>query len=435
MARNLSLQVSEQERDRQVRVATVRVGDKTLATPCFATWIQNQSELDLLLKLKTDYEPLRLGAFVIRFFDAPTILRKVQPSVKTDILGRVREDKYSVFMRENVFLTDPVTEYLYYDVRMDGFFVNPYTPKDVIDHLYRLKRERAYKDTKTSYGKRRDKLHTEFWKHISEDTQAKIKFVKSLIEFQMACGVDIVIPPTPLIHSKEMFEIANDINNISKEITRGRRLCASYFLMKNTILKSDSLMNEVKLSIMENSSKSFTVLKFKNLDLTNPAMIVERDNYRELMLDLASLNQTSHDRVCMVLENSYQAFVSPFAGFDLVSSSFTFYDHDISYSEHPPYGKYLDPVWKVHRTFDDMVDVYRNYGRLPCHCRACKEVKLRDLALMTPENWNMLRRVHIPLLMDGWMEYVARAAKERNTELARDSFANSKISILKDLLP
>jgi hypothetical protein len=37
--------------------------------------------------------------------------------------------------------------------------------------------------------------------------------------------------------------------------------------------------------------------------------------------------------------------------------------------------------------------------------------------------------------MDNWMQYVVRVTKERNTELVRDSFANSKIPILKDLLP
>lgn len=251
----------------------------------------------------------------------------------------------------------------------------------------------------------------------------------------MACGVDIVIPPVPLIHSKKMLEIANDINDVSKEISRGRRLCANYLLVKSTILKKDSLMNDIKQSVFENSSKTLTVFKLKNLDLTNPIYIVQRDNYRELMLDLAYLSQNFENRSCMILENSYQAFASPFAGFDLVSSSFTMFDRDVSFSEHPPYGKYLDPKWKVHRTFDEMVRVYKSLGRLPCPCKACREVTVPDLTLMTPDEWYRLRRVHIPLYMDYWMGYVARAVEEKNTELARDSFANSKITILKDLLP
>ena len=435
MVKSLSLLVSEQDRDRYTRVATVKVGRKKVVTPCFSPLIQNSRELDLFLKLKLEYKPSRLGAFIVRYFDAPETLRKVQPHVKTDVLGRVREDKYSIFMRGNVFMIDPVTEYLYYDARMGGFFKNPSTPRIVIEFVYKLQREKKYQTKKSSYSKRKERLHTEFWKQIFEDTRMKIRFVRSFLEYQMACGVDIVIPPAPLIYSKKMLEIAIGINDVSKEIARGRRLCANYLPVKNTVLKKDSLMNDIKQSVLENSSRTLTIFKFKNLDLTNPTLIIERDNYRELMLDLASLCQTFEDRACMVLENSYQAFASPFAGFDLVSSSFTMYDKDVSFSEHPPYGKYLDPKWKVHRTFDEMARVYENIGRLPCSCKACREVTIPDLRLMSPDDWYELRRVHLPLFMDNWMEYVARAVRDRNTELVRDSFADSKISILKDLLP
>lgn len=435
MAKDLNLLVSEQDRDRFSRVATVKIGKKKILTPSFTTLIQNPYELDLFLYLKSEYKPPRLGAFIVRYFDAPETLRNVQPHVKTDVLGRVREDKYSLFMRNNIFMIDPVTEYLYYDTRMGGFFKNPSTPKNVIDHLYKLRREKKYQGKGSSYSKRRDKLHTEFWRQISEDPKMRINFVKRFLEYQMGCGVDVVIPPAPLIYSKKMLEIAISINDVSREIARGRRLCANYYLVKSTVLKKDSLMNEIKQSVLENSSKTVTVFKFKNLDLTNPSYIVQRDNYRELMLDLAYLCQTFENRACMILENSYQAFASPFAGFDLVSSSFTMFDKDVSFSEHPPYGKYLDPVWKVHRTFDEMVRIYKNLGRLPCPCKACREVTLPDLSMMSPDEWYALRRIHIPLYMDTWMEYVARAVKDKNTELVRDSFANSKITILKDLLP
>lgn len=427
--------VSEQDRDRYSRAATVKIGKKKILTPCFATLIQNSRELDLFLELKVEYKPSRLGVFIIKYFDAPETLRKVQPTVKADVLGRVREDKYSLFMRDNVFTIDPTTEYLYYPARMNGFFKNPSTPRIVIDYLYKLQREKRYQGKGPSFSKRRDKLHMEFWRQVYEDSRMKINFVKRVLEYQMSCGVDIVVPPVPLIYSKKMLEIAIGINDVSKEISRGRRLCANYLLVKSTVLKNDSLMNDIKQSILENSSKTLTIFKFKNLDLTNPTYIVQRDNYRDLMLDLAYLSQTLENRSCMVLENSYQTFASPFAGFDLVSSSFTMFDRDVSFSEHPPYGKYLDPTWKVHRTFDEMVRIYKNLGRLPCPCKACREVTVSDLKLMTPEEWYGLRRAHIALYMDHWMGYVARAIKEKNTELARDSFANSKITILKDLLP
>ncbi len=137
----------------------------------------------------------------------------------------------------------------------------------------------------------------------------------------------------------------------------------------------------------------------------------------------------------MVLENSHQAFVSPFAGFDLVSSSFTLYDGETSYSEHPSYGSYFDPFKKIHVKFDEVARSYDALNRLTCPCQNCKDVKIPDLRQLSPQEWNVIRRVHVPMLLNHWMEYVKRAVKERNTELTRDSFSNSKVSNLKDVLP
>lgn len=435
MARDIGIIVTELDRDRCTRVATVEIGDKKLAIPSFCTLIQSSYDLDLLVDLKREYRTSRLGAFVTRYFDAPETLKRVQPGVKRDVLGRIREDKYSLFFRNNLFLIDPSTEYLYYEANRNKFFLNPETPREIIDFCYLLEREKKYEIKGSSFNKRKARLHKEFWSKIVEDTRKKIKFITRVLEYQMACGVDVVVPPAPLIDSKKMLEIAIEVNNVAKELARGRRHCANYLPIRSTLLKKPALIDDIKMAIMENSPRRLTILKFKYLNLTRPESIMERNSYRELMLDLDYLGQTSPDRACMILENSYQSFASAFAGFDLVSSSFTMYDGDVSFSEHPPYGKYLDPVWKVHRTFDEMVEVYNNLGKLPCPCEACKEIEIGNLRRLSPEEWYILRRIHVPLYMDKWMGYVAKAVADKNTELAIDAFANSKISILKDLLP
>ena len=154
------------------------------------------------------------------------------------------------------------------------------------------------------------------------------------------------------------------------------------------------------------------------------------------MIDLAYFNQDNKEHSCMVLENNYQCFASPFAGFDFVSSSFTLYDSDvISYVEHPPYGSYFDIFDKVHKKFDDVASGYDVSKRLRCPCRSCQDVKVPDLRLLSPDEWFKIRRMHIPMYMDYWMRSIVRAVKERNTELVRDNFSDSKVSNLKDILP
>jgi len=436
MVEDLTLQVAEQDRDRYTRVTTIELNKKKLSTPCFVTQIKNKYEFDIFFSLKEKYFPTQLDGFVVKYPDVPSVLRKVQPNIKNDIFGRVREDKYTLFMKRNLFLIDPATDYLYYDTNLDSFLLNHNTPQCIIDYATKLRMEKKNKDPKVSFNKRKERLHKEFWKkRISSDSE-KISFVKTILDYQRRSGADILLPPAPLIDSKEMLKIAIEINNVAKGIARiHNKQCATYLNVKSTVLKSDELMDKIKLAVYENSSKSLTVFKFKNLDLSLPRAVIPRDNYRRLMIDLAYYHQDFENRACMVLENSHQSFVSPFAGFDLVSSSFTFYDRSISYSEHPPYGSYFDPIAKIHIPFDNVAKGYDKLGRLRCPCQSCKDVKVADLRLLKPKQWNVIRRMHIPLYMNHWMMYVIRAVKEKNTELVRDSFSNSKVSNLKDILP
>jgi hypothetical protein len=436
MVGDLVLQVTEQDRDRHTRVATIDLNKKIVRTPCFVTQIQNKYEFDIFFGLKEKYAPTRLDAFVVKYPDVPSVLRRVQPAITNDILGKVREDKYTLFMKNNLFIIDPATDYLYYTMNLDSFSLNHNTPKCIIDYASKLRTEKKDKDPKVSFDKRKERLHKEFWKERVSNNSEKMSFVKGILEYQRRSRADILLPPAPLIDSEEMLKIAIEINNVAKGIARiNNKLCATYLNVKTTLLKSDELMNKIKLAVYENSSKSLTVFKFKNLDLALPNSVIQRENYRQLMTDLAYYSQDYKDRACMVLENSCQCFVSPFAGFDFVSSSFTFYDRDMSYSEHPPFGSYFDPIAMIHVPFDEVARSYDELGRLKCPCQSCKDVKVTDLRLLKPEQWNEIRRTHVPMYMNHFMETILKAVRERNTELARDTFSNSKVSNLKDVLP
>jgi hypothetical protein len=436
MATNVTIQVAEQDRDRFARVAHINVNGKKIRTPCFATQIENRYELDIFHDLKENYSPEGLDAFVIRYFDAPSVLRRVQPEVRNDILGRVREDKYTLFMKNQLLIIDPMTECLFYEGEVDHFSVNHETPRCIIEHASKVKNEKRNKDPKTNWQKLREKLHVEFWKSIVEDTAKKMNFVKSFLGYEHQCGASVLMPPAPLIYSDETLNIAIEINNIAKGIAQiYKKPCATYLNVKNTMLKSDELMAKIKMAVYENASKSLTAFKFKNLDLALPRLQIPRENYRDLGMELSYFSQELKDRAVMVLENSCQCFASPFVGFDFVSASFTMYSGGVATYEHPPYGNYFDPVDKIHIPFDEVAESYDTIGRLKCPCRGCKDVKVKHLREFSPHEWNVQRRIHVPMYLDYWMECVKKAVKDKNTELVRDNFSNSKVSNLKDLLP
>lgn len=436
MATELTIQVTEQDRDRLTRVATIDLNGKMIRTPCFATQIENLYEFDLFYGLKEKYNPTRLDGFIVKFPDAPEVLRRIQPTVTADIYGRVREDKYTMFMKNNLLIIDPATDCLYYDGKLDSFSLNHKTPQKIIDYATKLRNEKKNKDPNSPFDKRKEKLHKEFWQEIYASTASKMNFVKSFIDYQRAANVDVLLPPAPLIYDNETLKIAIEINNVAKGLAKiNKKLCATYLNVKSTSLKDDELMDKIKNAVYENPSKSLTVFKFKNLDLSLPKADIPRENYRQLMTDLAYYTKDYKDRACMVLENGCQCFVSPFAGFDFASSSFTFYDGAMSFSEHPSYGSYFDPIAKIHKKFDVVAKEYKARKRLRCYCPSCKEVTVPNLKTLSPAQWNLIRRIHVPMYMNLFMETIVRGVKERNTELASDTFSNSCVSNLKDVLP
>jgi hypothetical protein len=153
------------------------------------------------------------------------------------------------------------------------------------------------------------------------------------------------------------------------------------------------------------------------------------------MSTLEFLGRSFKNRACLVLENNCQSFVS-YAGFDIVSSSFTNYDIEHSFGKSAPYGKYLDSKLLIQRPWKDMVTIYDNKKVLPHACDFCKSVKVDSLEDLKPDDWWITRRGHAASLMDEWFGYIAKAVRdEKNIELIVDRLANSKIQILKDLLP
>lgn len=438
MADSMNIIVQEQVRDRYARVASAKIGEKSILTPSFFTLIQDAYELDLLTEIESQCHPNRLGGVVVRIFDARRTLEKVQMQVPRDIFGRVREDKYSLLMKRHALLVDPSFEYIYYEGKMGKFTLDPQTHEIVVNYISALEQEKTRQESTRKYNQAKEKLHSGFWKGIIADNRKEVGFIKDILERQWRFGADVTIPPVPLITSRDMLSIAIEINDKSRELSRlGGKPCATYFLLKNSLIRDHVLLESIKEYIAENSSQALTLFKFKYLDLTDPKLITDRENYGRLMLDLAYFSQTFPNRACMVLENYYQTFTSPVAGFDFVSSSFTAQDGgEMSFSEHPSYGQYLDPKLLVHRNFDEMAEVYKNsHRRLPCTCIPCRSVTIKDLKLMPPDAWNTLRRKHTAAFMDIWMEYIAQAVQKKNVELIIDRLSNSKISILKDLLP
>lgn len=447
MDNELKVEVKVEGRDRYARLAKMRIGQKIVPTPSFCTQLQDSDELDLFIKLKEQYPSDKLGANVVRFVDLHQALWRLHPKTP-DIFMQIRKDKYSLFFESQVLFIDPSLEYLYYLPRMHGFQPNPYTPRCILDYLRKfsqLMRESEYtlgkRKTYKSFESKRDSLHRHFWKELSDEksvssNQKRFELIRSFLQCDLDYGADAVLPPVPLIDSEDMLEIAQKMNADTRELARGKKHCATFLVFKRSALANWPLLDKALDYLAENATQSLAVIKFKYLDLTAKDSQTERDNYRELMSALESLSRTFNNRACVVLENNCQSFVSPIAGFDIISSGFTNFDMEPSFGKYAPYGKWLDPVLLIHRPFKDMEKIYEINGALPHGCGFCKSVKVKELEQLRPDEWYVVRRGHVALFMNEWLGYIARAIRDdKNIELIVDRLGNSKIQILKDLLP
>lgn len=448
MDNDLKIEVKEESRERYARTTKTKIGHKVISTPNFCIQLQDADELDIFLRLKQNNPSDNLATTVVRYVDISHALWRIHPKTPMDVLMEVRKDKYSLFFEQQVLLIDPSLEYLFYMPRIEGFKKSRYTPRTILDHIKNVEilgKETAYKSgekkARKSFESKRDRLHRQFWRNLvdeksPESNQKRFEVIRAFLQCNLDYDTDAILPPVPLIDNEEMLEIAQKMNDDTRELARGKKHCATYLLFKNSVLSDYSLLDKALRYIVESSKESLLAIKFKHLDLTNKDLQTERDNYREFMSSLEFFSRTFKNRACIILENNCQSFVSPLAGFDVVSSSFTNYDMEFSYGQYAPYGKYLHPNQLIHRPWKDMQGIYDTIQALPHNCSYCRSVTVNKLQDLASDEWYAVRRGHVALFMNEWFGYIRKAIDDdKNVELIVDRLANSKIQILKDLLP
>ncbi len=432
MSSSRELTIAELDRDRSSRVARIQFGPKSILTPSFAPLIHTTSDLETLIQVRASNPTQHLGIFVVRSFDSHAVLPTRSKTLQMDMSGRVVTDRTSLFLENTAFVIDPATEYLYYDALMSKFLTEKSTPETIRDYVRQVLKQKRVSNGQSFSDK--SKFHSDFWDRIAGDSAVRNRLLREIFQDAMHLGGDFLIPPVPIVLNDRLLDISIKLNDVSKEIALalGRKECASYFLLPGGAVRNARLLEKVKEYILYSSTR-LNVIKLKYFDITAPGMIEHRENYRELLLDLAYFSKTLKNRCFMVLENYYQCFPSAVVGFDIVSSSITGYDGEHGHSKHPSYGKWIDPRLMVPVDFDNVKRIFHNNGdMLPCHHVICRGVK--DIDHISPSEWNSIRRQHCPQYYADLMMQVARAVRDRNMELAREKLSNSPLTALKSLI-
>ena len=356
----------------------LKINNKTIVTPTFAPRLKNAKELKLYLEIKSTYAPTHLSAYVVRLFDVgKTLYHRLKKVSQKNLLGKTTDPEFSMSMERDIILVDPALEYLYYYANMSRLAHSPFVSRLVRAYATRFVKEREKikkgdPEAHQNIDSFREIEHTNFWTCMYKEAPKRMKLIRDTFNVEMKSRAEILVPPTPLITSSHLLEVAIFMNEKGRAFSEGKGECADYFILKPKILRNDRMMATLK-EYIESSPSPLTILKFKNMDLTNPDLSLERSAFKSLLMELSFLSQHVENKSFALFESGNQTFASTLCGFALVSTSFNMDREDRrGRKKVSPFANWYDPVSMTLRDRDTLSTlINNNNGHIPCHCSIC----------------------------------------------------------------
>jgi hypothetical protein len=416
----------------------LKIAQKKIMTPSFSLRLKNKEELDLFLRVKSRHSFSFLSTYVVRLFDAPkTLYPKIKALSQRRLFGGIIEEDFSSSLSRDVIFIDPALEYLYYYAentlaRITSLF---FLPKILRDYAKRCLKEKKIMEKSSDFQKWRMAFHRKFWNDIYEDDSKRTRMIRDIHNLEIKNKADILIPPVPLITSPRLLDISFLINERSRELARGKKESADYFLLRVDALKKNEIMDRIKRHIENSEDTRLTIFKFKYMNLNDEEKTLERNAYKALLMELSFLAQQVENKAFMLLEGANQTFPSALTGFDIVSSSFNGDKEDRhSRIERSPFAKWYDPEYMIFRSRDELMQIIRNNdGAVPCHCPICTSLSAFLTDDFTEYNRNV--KMHYIFSRENEMKEVFNAIKRKTTAMGVDKLQRSSLKNLIDLIP
>jgi hypothetical protein len=424
-------------RDKFSKSRGLKIGNKSIVTPTFCLRPKNAEELDLMLRLKSEYSFGFLSAYVIRLIDLQrTIYPRIGSISQINLFGQLIEDQFSSSLARDIILIDPALEYLYYDVedvlvRLSSI---SFLPWNIRNYAKKCICEKKYRE-KGDYRKWREAFHNKFWTEILENDAERTRMIRDIQNTELRNKADILIPPVPFITSKRLLDAAILINQRSREIARGRSESADYFPLRSDMLRDEEIMNTIKKHIENSEAARLTVFKLKYLNLNNEEKILEKNSYKSLLMELSFLSQHLRNKAFMLLDGGNQLIPSAVTGFDIVSSSFNGDKEDRHIkNQRDVFAKWYDPEYLIYHSRQDLLTILRNnQGVVPCHCPVCS-IPSNYFAENFIE-YNRSVKMHYLFCREAEMSEIYNAIERKTTAMGADKLQRSQLKNLADLIP
>ena len=417
----------------------LRIGKKAVVTPNFCLRVKSEQELDLFLNLKAKYPLSFVSSYVVRLLDAPrTLYPKIKNLAQTGLFGEIAKTPYVSSLDSDLIFIDLGLEYLYYHSenvlqRITSSFI---IPRIFRDYAKKCLSEKKRMTSSYEFLKWRDAFHRKFWNTLYEDDSQRTKMIRDSHNLEIKFRADILIPPTPLITSDRLLDMTILINERSRELARGKRESADYFLLRVDALRDNDIMDKIKQCVESSEDTRLTIFKFKNMNLNSEERTSEKKAFKDLLIELSYITRHSENKAFMLLDAANQVFPAALTGFNIVSASFNGDKEDRHMRiERSPYGSWYDPDYMVFRTRKQLLEeiIKNNGGVIPCHCPECTSPS----GLLSEDciEYNRAVKRHYLFARETEMKEIFEAIKKKTTSMGADKLQRSSLKNLIDLIP
>lgn len=426
------LKIKEIDRDRYARIAEGTLGSRSLLFPGFSPLVktsQSPDELSILTSTKRRYPLQHTDTAVVRVFDAERIIgSQFERENNLTLDGVPVRGSLTLYGEQSLLIPDPGTEYLYFEDYYSRF-IKKGMPKAIRNYAAMCNAKKKVQNT-AEFNQTKKKVHPQFWMDLAADLKSLNQMIGQFMDIEQKY-YNYQVPPSPLITDSSLFEIAIEVNRLSRAISDARdRECATYLpFHMDTIHDPDFI--EQAMEYIEKNDNTLTILKFKNLDLTGLKEFEGREIYKRILGRIVDIKNSNPERVFMLLEAGNQFWVS-WQAFDCISGSLTGIDADVHYGK-DHFGLWWDPVQLVSRRYSDFVRKFNAEGvKFSIHCPACSSIAG---GLPDSKQYHVYRREHRLHDMDLKADVIARAISDRSTEaIFQKILYNSSLSNLHDCL-
>jgi len=417
--------------------ADLKINGKTLVTPTFAPRLKNDGELKVYHTIRREYAPRQLSTYIVRLLDiGRTLHSDLKRSVLPSLISQMALDT-SPQSEEPLLLIDPALEYMYYGANMERLAKTPFVSSAIRQYVS----EFIEKSGKLEEGKQlfRDATHTNFWTCIYEDANKRMKLIRDTFNVELRSRADVLIPPVPFITSPHLLEVAIYMNEksraFSSALSQDKRECSDYFSMKPSILRNERMMSTIK-EYVSTSESPLTIFKFKNLNLNDENMAIERKEFKDFLIELSLIAQHVENKAFMLFEAGNQVFPAALSSFAVVSTGFNLdrEDRRKDQKEISPFMNRYDPWTMTMQSKDTFLKTVENNDNLiSCHCRVCKEnptVPIHDFI-----EYNRLAKEHYLLSREQEMNEILTAIEKQDALMGFEKLQRSALKNLTEIIP